>query len=180
MSPVIAVLGASTPRPGDPEYRQGVACGRMLGEAGYEVATGGYGGVMEAVSQGASEAGARVIGITAPAAFPTRPGANRFVTVERPAATITERIHDMLAISAASIALPGSIGTFTELMVAWNLAFVASLDEGPAKPVVAVGSQWRRLLPQVAAAIDTDLGPVTVVDDVRAAVAEVVARVPAG
>ena len=121
-----------------------------------------------------------MIGVTAPGAFPTRPGANRFVAVERPAATITERIHDMLAISAASIALPGSIGTFTELVVAWNLAFVASLYGDPIKPLVAVGSQWRRLLPRVAAAVDTDLGLVAMVDDVRAAVAEIVARVPAG
>ena len=48
--PVIAVFGASRAALGDGVYEQGVECGRLLAEAGYSVATGGYGGLMEAVS----------------------------------------------------------------------------------------------------------------------------------
>ena len=146
-APVIAVFGSSAGRPGEPGYEEARACGRLLAEAGYAVATGGYAGTMEACSRGAAEAGARVIGVTAPAAFPGRSGANAWVGEEWPAATITERIHHILAISAAGITLDGSIGTLTELMVAWNVAYIARLGGLPPKPVIAVGPSWAALVP---------------------------------
>lgn len=138
--------------------------------------TGGYGGVMHAVSQGAAGAGGAVIGVTAPAVFPHRPGANPYVTVERPAPSLTERIHEMLAMTAASIALPGSIGTFTELMAAWNVAFVARFNATVPSPVVAVGEVWRELVEIAATRLATDGGVVTCVADVDAAVAIVATR----
>ena len=54
------------------------------------------GGIMEAVSRGASEAGGHVIGYTAPEVFSGRVGANEFVVEEVAAATLTGRIHAML------------------------------------------------------------------------------------
>jgi len=47
-----------------PEYIDTIAIGKLLAEKGYTVLNGGYGGMMEAVSKGASEAGATVIGYT--------------------------------------------------------------------------------------------------------------------
>ena len=145
--PVVAVIGASQARPEDPDSRAAIRLGRLLAEAGYAVASGGYGGLMEAVSAGAAEVGGRVIGITAPAVFPGRSGANRYVTDERPAATLTERIQDLLTISDAVVALPGSLGTLTELVVAWNLAFVAPFSSHHPVPIVAVGATWAELVP---------------------------------
>jgi uncharacterized protein (TIGR00725 family) len=176
--PVVAVFGSSADRPGDPAYEAARRCGRLLGEAGYAVATGGYGGAMEACSRGAAEAGARVIGVTAPTAFPGRPGANRWVQEEIPADTITERIHLLLTGSDACLALDGSIGTLTELVMAWNVAFVARLAGAPARPVVAVGPLWAAVVPYLAGAIDTDPAGITLVPDVDAAVAELRRRAP--
>ena len=176
--PVVAVFGSSAGRPGEAAYEAARECGRLLAEAGYAVATGGYGGAMEGCSRGAAEAGGRVVGVTAPAAFPGRPGANRWVQVEVPAPTLTERIHLMLNGSAACIALDGSIGTLTELLMAWNLAFVAGLSGAPARPVVAVGPTWAAVVAYLTAAIGSDPAAVTLVPDVVAAVAEVRRRVP--
>ncbi|MBS1195807.1 MAG: family Rossman fold protein, partial [Actinobacteria bacterium] len=53
-APVIAVFGSSAGRPGDPGYEAARTCGRLLAEAGYAVATGGYAGTMEACSRGAA------------------------------------------------------------------------------------------------------------------------------
>ena len=153
-SPVIAVFGSSAGRPGEPGYEEARSCGRLLAEAGYAVATGGYAGTMEACSRGAAAAGGRVIGVTAPGAFPGRSGANAWVGEEWPAATITERIHHILSISAACITLDGSIGTLTELLVAWNIAFIAGLAGAPAKPVIAVGPSWAALVPELARAAE--------------------------
>jgi len=177
---VIAVFGSSAGRPGEAAYEAARECGRLLAEAGYAVATGGYGGAMEACSRGAADAGGRVIGVTAPAAFPERPGANHWVRVEIPAPTLTERIHLMLNGSAACIALDGSIGTLTELLMAWNLAFVAGLAGAPASPVVAVGPTWAAVVAYLAAATGSDPSGVTLVPDVAAALAAIRGRVPLG
>lgn len=176
MEPVIVVFGASHTDPGGADYRDGVTCGRLLAQAGFAVATGGYGGLMEAVSEGASAAGGRVIGVTAPAAFPTRSSANRYVAEERPAPSLTERIRTMADLGSGFITLPGSIGTLTELMVAWNVAFVQARTGAP-RPIVAVGPMWRRLVALLTEELATDGSLVTLVDDVEAAVAEIRRRV---
>lgn len=173
--PVVTVFGASRSVPGDPEYEEGVRCGRLLAEAGFAVATGGYGGLMQAVSEGASGAGGRVIGVTAPAVFHARTGANPHVTEELRAESLTERIHELTRIASAAIALPGSLGTLTELMVAWNLAYVARFSGSEPAPVVTVGASWQELVDLLGREIRTDRSLVTSVDTVDEAVAAVVA-----
>jgi uncharacterized protein (TIGR00725 family) len=46
------------------EYKKALKLGRLLIEAGFDVASGGYAGVMEAISRGAHEATGEVIGVT--------------------------------------------------------------------------------------------------------------------
>jgi hypothetical protein len=176
--PLVSVFGSSRTPPGDPEWLAGERCGELLARAGFAVATGGYGGTMEAVSAGAARGGAPVVGITAPSVFPDRPGANRFVAEERAAATLVMRIGDLIESSAAVIALPGSLGTLTELVMAWNLAYVAPFNGTPVRPVVAVGPAWAELIPAVAARIAADPSLVTCVATVEEAVAAVVAGMP--
>lgn len=125
---------------------------------------------MEAVSAGAVSGGGHVIGVTAPQVFPGREGANGFVAEEIRAATLTERIHEITRIAAASIALPGSLGTATELLVAWNLAFVARFSGQVAPPVVAVGTVWRRIVEDLTIHLATDGSLVTCVVSVDEAV----------
>ena len=176
--PTVTVFGSSIGEPGEPGYDAGVELGRLLAEAGYAVATGGYDGTMVAVSEGAHAANGQVIGVTAPTVFPHRETANRFVKEQIRAASLTERIHELINLADVSLALPGSIGTFTELMVAWNLAFVARFSDTPPRPVIAVGAIWRRIVAQLADEFDTELEVVTCVDTVPEAVAEVKRRVP--
>ncbi len=64
VKPVISVFGSSRPAPESDAYLEARQLGTLLAKAGFAVATGGYGGTMAAVSQGASEAGGRVIGVT--------------------------------------------------------------------------------------------------------------------
>ena len=174
----VTVFGSSLGAPGDAGYEQAVELGRLLAEAGYSVATGGYDGSMEAVSAGADAAGGSITGVTAPDVFPHREMPNKFVQEHIRAASITERIHELVDISDACIALPGSIGTFTELMAAWNLAYVARFSETPPDPVVTVGPVWRDLVAHLENALGTDASLVTCVDTVQEAVAEITSRIP--
>lgn len=172
---VVAVFGASRPQEGDPLYDQGLRCGERLAQAGLTVATGGYGGLMEAVSRGASQAGGRVIGVTAPDVFPDRPGANPFVAEEISVGSLASRVTHLVEACDAVIALPGSLGTLTELVVGWNTAFVARFAGAKPLPVVTVGPLWRDLIIHLSGLLDTDGSLVHAAADVDEAVAVVVA-----
>ena len=171
----VAVFGSSRTQPDEPDYAAAMRCGRLLAESGFHVATGGYGGLMEAVSRGAADAGGTVIAATAPSLFPNRVGANEWAHIEKPQPTLALRIGQLLDNSVATIALPGSIGTLTELIVAWNASFIDTLTERRPRPVIAVGPQWSSLVAHIAAEVRSSVDLVTRVDDVDSAVAAVIA-----
>ncbi len=179
-NPIVTVFGASKAAPGDGVYEIGVRCGELLALAGFGVATGGYGGLMEAVSRGARSEGGEALGVTAPDIFRNRPGANEFVTEEWRAAHLMERIHELTDVGSASIALPGSLGTLTEVAVAWNLAFITRFSGANAKPVVTIGDNWRRLIDHLAVELETDRSLVECVDTVDEAVDHLVERLQPG
>lgn len=158
----IAVFGSSISQPGSPEWIEAEALGRAIAERGWAVATGGYGGTMEAVSAGAAHRGGHVIGVTAPAVFPERSGANRHVAAEIVETTISRRIARLVESSDAVIALPGSIGTLAELVMAWNASFVAQFSGSRARAVVAVGPVWRAILDEIDTRLRTGGGIVRV------------------
>lgn len=154
----ITVFGASKPLPGESEYEDGVRLGAALGGLGHSVVTGGYGGVMEAVSKGAGEAGGHVIGVTTPTAFPDRPGANPWVVEEITTPDLATRIRTLIDLADAAIALPGSIGTFAEIVLLWNANFITTFSGSRTIPLLAVGPVWSDLLPTLHDALETERG----------------------
>ena len=154
-------------------------CGRLLAGAGFTVATGGYGGTMEAVSAGAREAGGHVIGVTAPSVVPGRSGVNGFVHEERQSPDLIARIGELVTTTAGAIVLWGSIGTAAEMVIAWNEAYVAPLAGAVRKPIIAVGEPWVSLVPHLERELQTDPGLITVTLDVPSAVEALVAQLDA-
>ena len=138
---VVAVFGSSRTAPGSSEWDDAVLVGERLATVGYSVVTGGYGGTMEAVSQGARSVGGEVIGVTADTLFPGRTGANRHVTTVEDVTSLSSRIGRMMEIASACIAMPGSIGTAAELGVAWHTNHVLRRGGSALMPVAAVGGQ---------------------------------------
>ncbi|MGH9739264.1 MAG: LOG family protein, partial [Candidatus Acidiferrales bacterium] len=61
---IVTVFGSSRPKSDDPQYESARALGAALAQKGWVVCSGGYAGVMEAVSRGAKEAGGRTLAIT--------------------------------------------------------------------------------------------------------------------
>lgn len=138
---VVSVFGGSAPKPGDLAYRQGVALGKLLAEAGLAVATGGYIGTMEAVSKGAASANGRVIGMTCDQ-IETWRGVkpNAWVQEEVRSSTLRERLNRLVEIGDAWIALPGGIGTLSEVSLCWSL--LQTREVGP-RPLVLIGPMWK-------------------------------------
>lgn len=141
---VIAVFGSSSPQPDSTPYAEARRVGRLLAETGFVVATGGYGGTMAAVSQGASEAGGKVIGVTCRQIERWRPiPANEWVAEEIKYDTLTERLLHLVKRYQGMIALPGGIGTLSEVALAWSLM---QTDEAPQRPLVLLGPLWRETI----------------------------------
>ena len=142
---VITVFGSSRPREGDADYEQARALGRVLGERGWKVCTGGYGGVMEGVSRGAKEAGGKTVGITAEF-FQAR--ANRWVDEEIRVVTWQERLFELIRRGDAYVACKGGTGTLVELAVVWEMLNKRVME---GKPFVTLGEFWQPILESVRA-----------------------------
>jgi uncharacterized protein (TIGR00725 family) len=166
---VVAIFGSSQTQQDASEWADAVRLGARLAQAGYGVVTGGYGGTMEAASKGASEAGGHVIGVTAPTLFPGRSEANPYVAELIEADGLLDRINSIVTRSRGVIALPGSIGTATELFVAWNLNHISRRGGSNGHlPTAAVGRVWRevgRSLVELAGASPADVRWVPTVDE---------------
>ena len=160
----MAVYGSSRAVPRDGVYELGVELGRLLVEAEFGVVNGGYSGLMEAVSAGAAGAGGRAIGVTAPSLFPGRQGGNRFLTEEIPAESLLDRIKVMSEMACASVVMPGSIGTLTELAVAWNDAYLSARRGAAPHPIIAFRGAWERIVDQLIEDLRTAPGLISMVD----------------
>ena len=139
--PRIGVLGSARIEPPDPRHAAAVDIGRQLGNAGFDVLTGGYGGLMGAVSEGAAGTRVRVFGL--PMRGWTDLNVNRWVTDAIVADDFFDRLRE-LSRCAALVALDGGVGTLAEVAVTWaNL----QTDAEVTPPLLLVGSMWERLLP---------------------------------
>jgi uncharacterized protein (TIGR00730 family) len=143
----VTVFGGANPKPGEDPYEEAVRLGRRLGEYGHTILTGGYIGTMEAVSRGASEAGAHVIGVTCREIEAYRPvKANAWVREEWYLETLVERLMALIRGSEAAIALPGGAGTLAEISLMWNLLIIHSL---PPRPLILLGKEWKNIFQEV-------------------------------
>ena len=141
--PIVTVYGSSSPTEGSLDYEQARALGRLLAQQGYVVATGGYTGTMEGASRGAQEAGGPVIGVTTSLFDQTRPTANPYVDEEIKLPTLFQRLHHLVTLADAWVALPGGIGTLSEVALTWSLIQVGEIPRGP---FVLVGDMWRKTI----------------------------------
>jgi uncharacterized protein (TIGR00730 family) len=141
---LVTVFGSSRPVPGEAAYEEALQLGGMLAEAGFGVATGGYVGTMEAVSRGMSLAGGRVIGVTCDQIEAWRGvQPNRWVQEQIRLPTLHARVVRLIEIGQAFIALPGGLGTLSEVALAWSML---QTEEIAPKPLVLVGEIWRKTL----------------------------------
>lgn len=135
----MAVLGSARLGPDDAAWAVAVELGRLLASDGFVVVTGGYGGLMAAVSNGAREGGGQVVGL--PMTSWTHLQPNDSNTALLWADDYPERLGHLLACEAV-IALDGGVGTLSEIAVAW----AARQTEGGAPMIVALGERWARLV----------------------------------
>jgi hypothetical protein len=114
----IAVFGGGNWRENGDSWKLGVELGKYLATRNFRVITGGYGGAMEAVSQGAVEAGGKTKAFLHSPVEIKQP--NRFIQEFTVCEDYMDRMASLLRIPDA-IALPGESGTFAEITVSLTM-----------------------------------------------------------
>jgi uncharacterized protein (TIGR00730 family) len=140
---IITVFGSSHPQDGHEDYTEALELGRALASTGFAVCSGGYGGVMEAVSRGASESGGHVIGVTS-SFFKSR--ANPWVKEEITMPTWHERLFELVRLGDGFVACKGGTGTLVELAVVWEMLNKKAMAQ---KPFVVLGDFWQPIIDRV-------------------------------
>ncbi len=118
--PLLAVIGAASIE--QTQQQLGVSLGKAVIEAGFRLVTGGMGGMMAAVSQGAHQAHCYcegdVLGII-PSYDTTQ--ANPWVDIVIPSGMQLARNVLVVASADVVIGIGGGSGTLSELALAWQL-----------------------------------------------------------
>lgn len=140
----VTVYGSSQVGPGDKDYRDAVAIGEALARAGCAIMSGGYFGVMEAVSMGAKRAGGRVIGVTTDQIgiqFNVQP--NGYLDEIVNYADLRDRLLHMVENADGYLAMPGGIGTLHEIAETWELMRIGGVAR---RPFVCYGPMWAEII----------------------------------
>ena len=109
----VSVFGSARTQENSADYQSAVDCGRLLVKNGYSVITGGGGGIMEAASKGAFEAGGNVVGLNIE--LPMEQNPNKYQTCSLNFRYFFLRKVSFLKYSTAIIVYPGGFGTLDEL-----------------------------------------------------------------
>jgi uncharacterized protein (TIGR00730 family) len=139
---IISVFGGANLHEGQPAYENARLLGHELGKAGHTLLTGGYIGVMEAVSRGGREAGAKVIGATCIQIEKSHPDRkpNPYLSEEWRFENLQERLFTLVDRCDAAIAMPGGVGTLAEISTMWNEMVIHSI---PQRPLILLGQAWQ-------------------------------------
>ena len=142
----ITIFGTANAKSGEPAYTLAYETGRLLAQAGFVIANGGYGGTMLAAAKGAAEAGGETIGVTCSAFKSSK--TNEYISREIVTKSPDERLDTLIKLGQAYVVLPGGTGTLLELAKVWELKNKGFIEAD--KPIILVGGFWKPLVDLIA------------------------------
>ena len=167
LGPAVTIFGSARVAREDEAYAAAVELGRLLGEAGFAIITGGGPGIMEAGNRGAREAGATSVGLNIE--LPFEQHVNPYVDVDVDFRYFFVRKTMLVKYAQAFVIFPGGFGTMDELFEALTLIQTGKIRDFP---IVLFGRDyWGGLIEWVRSAMivegkatEADLGLLTVTD----------------
>ena len=160
---IVTIFGTGRAGLGEAAFTLAYETGKVLAQAGFTIANGGYGGTMFAAAKGAAEIGGDVIGVTCSAFKSSK--ANEYTTREIVTHSLDERLEKPVDLGRAYVVLPGGTGTLLELAKVWELK-----NKGFRKadrPIILIGGFWKSLVDLVATDDPESRRYVELVDDPR-------------
>ena len=133
----VSVFGSARTKEDTPDYLSAEKCGQLLVKNGYSVITGGGGGIMEAASKGAFEAGGNVVGLNIE--LPMEQSPNKYQTQSLNFRYFFLRKVSFLKYSTAFIVYPGGFGTLDELSEVLTMVQTEKINM---VPIIFVGKKF--------------------------------------
>lgn len=120
LGPTVTIFGSARTKPDEFYYKESVKLASLLAEKGFNIMSGGGGGIMEAANRGAKEHG-KVESIGLNIDLPTEQIANPYTTKELSFDYFFARKVMLVKYSMAYVIMPGGFGTLDELFEALTL-----------------------------------------------------------
>ncbi|MBW2648895.1 MAG: TIGR00730 family Rossman fold protein [Deltaproteobacteria bacterium] len=164
----VSIFGSARDVPGDGYYEKAREVARLLGKEGFSVITGGGPGIMEAANRGASEAGAKSVGMNIQLPFEQKP--NPYANTNIAYKYFFVRKVMFVKYAMAYVILPGGFGTMDEFFEALTLIQTKRIRSFP---VVLMGSEYwgglmdwmkKTMLPEGKIS-ETDLDFIQIIDE---------------
>ncbi len=146
ITPAVSIFGSARTKPEDKYYQLGYETSKQLAKVGFNIITGGGGGIMEAANKGAFEAGATSIGLNIELPMEQKP--NQYQNLSLDFRYFFCRKVMFLKYANGFIALPGGFGTMDEVFE--SLVLIQTYKQAYF-PVVLMGKEfWAEMLEWVA------------------------------
>jgi hypothetical protein len=137
LQPAITFFGSARCHKGEELYESTYELAKMLAKNGFNIITGGGGGVMEAANKGAKEGGAKSVGVNIELPFEQKP--NPYSTIKLSFRYFFVRKVMFLKYAMAYVVMPGGFGTLDEFSEALTLIQTKKMRPFP---IVLVGSSY--------------------------------------
>ena len=164
----IVVFGSRSVKDGTEEYQFAYRVSKLFAEEGYTVVNGGYNGIMMASSHGGSDGHGKVRGVISPPVFIQRDLlGNEYLTEVAVARSLPERISKLVIDSQIFVVCPGTIGTLSELLLAWNLSSLKPVCGAVPPRVFLTRNPWEQVVKNLYQSLniyDDDVKLLTFVD----------------
>ncbi len=167
--PAVSIFGSARCKKDHPLYLKTYQLSRALGKEGFNIITGGGGGVMEAANKAARDAGVKSVGLNIELPLEQKP--NPYANVRLSFRYFFVRKVMFVKYAVAYIIMPGGFGTLDECFEAITLIQTKKVKPFP---VVLVDSQYwgglvewiRNTLVGAGAICQEDLNIFSVMDDI--------------
>ncbi len=135
--PCVSIYGSARVSPKEETYKKTVTIARKLAENGFNIITGGGSGIMEAGNKGASEGGAKSIGLNI--RLPMEQDPNPYANIQMDFKYFFVRKVIFVKYAQAYVGMPGGFGTLDEIFEAITLIQTKRIK---AFPLILVGSDY--------------------------------------
>lgn len=136
---IITIFGSGKVTPDSKIYKNSEKAGKIIAKHGYDIATGGYYGIMEAAFKGASKFDVNRIAITIKV---LNKEPNEFATTIFETDNYLDRLLKLMEIGDLYLLFPGASGTLLEFSYILAMKERKFID----KTLICYGKQWRKIL----------------------------------
>jgi uncharacterized protein (TIGR00730 family) len=142
IQPAVSFFGSARCKEGDPLYTRTYNLSKLIARNGFNIITGGGGGVMEAANKGAVEEGVKSVGINIELPFEQTP--NPYSNVKLHFRYFFVRKVMFIKYAMAYIVMPGGLGTLDECFEALTLIQTKKIKPFPV--ILVDSSYWKNIV----------------------------------